>query len=223
MRRRSERILVGAYVAAWSALALGGAWAQQNVWPVAQPEPPAEPGAAPEFTLKDLEGAETSLAGLRAEGRIVVLEWFDPRCDWVETYHQASATIKDVRAEFPAVRWAAIYSSIPPEGADAAALNRQAKKEWAIEYPILLDPGAKVAAQYGAERAPFVVVISGAGRVIYKGPIDDSAAPGEPGAQNYLRSALRAATRGETPAVTSAAAPGCRLRAPEETTTEGRA
>jgi peroxiredoxin len=223
MRRKTERILVAAYVCCWSALAIGGAWAQQKVWP--QPEPEAEPAAAPDFTLKKLDGADVSLAGLRGDGHVVVLEWFDPRCDWVKTYHESSTTIKDLRAEFAeaGVRWAAVYSSVPPEGQDAAALNKDAKEKWGIQYPILLDPGAIVAEQYGAERAPFVVVISGEGNVIYKGPVDDSAAPGEPGTEHYLRSALEAATRGEAPAVTTAATPGCRLKAPEEDAREGSA
>lgn len=213
MRRKTERILVTSYVCGCAVLAGAGAIAQQKLSPQpAQQAAQPAPDEAPQFTLKDLNGNEVTLSDLRGENadQVVVLEWFDPRCDWVKTYHESSTTMKDIRSEFPGAKWAAVYSSTPPEGEDATDINKSAADEWGIEYPILLDTDRSVAELYGVERAPHVVVINAKGEVFYSGAVDDSMTPGSVGVENHLRKALAAASNGED-APPSAAAPGCRL------------
>ncbi len=176
-------------------------------------------GPAPAFSLRDLDEVEVTLDDLRGEAkdRVVVLEWFDPDCEWVRVYHSATTTVRDLRAEFssPTVRWAAVYSSTPPEGRKAVELNRAAVERWGIDYPVLLDPDRSVAKLYEVTQSPTVVVIGVDGEIVYRGPIDNTTEPGTPGTVNHLRAALEAAMRGERPESSELSGPGCHLQAGE--------
>lgn len=218
MNRKVKRIAVVSYLGFVGALGATTVLAERIV--DARLQPPTAPQAreaAPPFALRDLDGAEVTLASLRGEdgGNIVVLEWFDPDCEWVRTYHAATTTMRDLHDEFrdAGVRWAAVYSSTPPEGRDPAELNRAAVERWGIEYPVLLDTDRSVAALYSVVRSPTVVVINAAGNIIYRGLVDNSTEPGTAGSEHHLREAIAAAIRGEKPEVVSSEGPGCHLQA----------
>lgn len=222
MRRKTERILVTSYVTSVAALTATGAWVQQREW-AALPEPNLLKRAetvrqrAPDFVLEDVTGKSIGLADLRGEkqDRPVVLEWFDPRCDWTETYHKKSSMMRDLYEEFcaeGAIGWAAIHSTPVAAGEDPAEIGRAAADEWGIRYPVLIDGDGSVADLYKVERAPYVFVISADGAIVYKGAVDDSTTPGDLGSQNHLRRALEAVRNGEDPVPGVTASPGCRFQ-----------
>lgn len=221
MNRKVKRIAVVSYLGLVGALGATTVIAGRIVGDASGPGlTRALNDEAPPFALRDLDDAEVTLDTLRGEdhANIVVLEWFDPGCEWVRTYHASASTVRDLRDEFrdSGVHWAAVYSSTPPEGRDPAELNRAAADRWGIDYPILLDNDRAVATLYKVTQAPTVVVINADGKIIYRGLIDNATDPAKAGSENLLRNAIQAALRAETPDVASSNGPGCHLQAPAQ-------
>mgnify|MGYP001330824380 CR=1 FL=1 len=170
-------------------------------------DPPQVGQPAPEFTLKDVDGKEHSLAALK--GKLVVLEWFNPDCPYVKKHHQRAKTMKETAARFADkdVVWLAINSGAEGKQGAGPARNKQAREEYAITYPILLDMDGKVGRAYGATATPTMYVIDREGKLAYMGAIDDDKSPRKLGELNYVRRALEALLAGQpvpAPAATRA-------------------
>lgn len=150
--------------------------------------------AAPLFTLTDVQGAPQSLAQYTAEGKVVVLEWFNPDCPAVKKHHQRSKTMKELEARYRArgVTWLAINSGAPGKQGHGQERNDRAVTEYQIEYPVLLDPTGATGKAYGAQVTPTMVVIDAQGRIVYHGAIDDDGKTGT----NYVGRALDAVLAG---------------------------
>lgn len=149
---------------------------------------------APDFTLKDLDGHDVSLASFR--GRVVVLEWFNPGCPFVKASH-TKGSLKGTAKKHGAagVVWLAVNSSAPgKQGADPAA-NREAAKTFGLEHPILRDESGAIGHAYGATNTPNMYVIDKNGVLVYAGAIDNSPdgegeAPTSGSLVNYVDAAL---------------------------------
>jgi len=180
-------------------------------------EPLAKIGeAAPDFTLKDLDGKDVSLASFK--GKTVVLEWFNPECPFIKLSHSKGSLIDTAaRHSKNGVVWLAINSGAPGKQGHALEKNQEAKKTFQLSHPILRDEDGKVGKAYGAERTPHLFVIDAQGVLVYSGAIDNSP-DGEKGAPtggqlvNYIDATLadlaakRAVTTSET------ASYGCRVK-----------
>jgi peroxiredoxin len=162
--------------------------------------PSSAPGSAavgkpaPDFTLKDLDGREISLASFR--GKVVVLEWFNPGCPFVKASHTKGSLKSNARKHSPeGVVWLAINSSAPgKQGADPSA-NREAGKTFGMDHPILRDENGAVGHAYGATNTPNMYVIDKNGVLVYAGAIDNSPdgegeAPTSGSLINYVDAAL---------------------------------
>jgi peroxiredoxin len=155
---------------------------------------------APAFTLADTAGNEVSLSDF--EGKIVVLEWLNPDCPFVQRHYKAG-TMKSLATKYGSdgVVWLTINST---NYMDAAA-NAKFKAENDLPYTILVDQSGDVGHLYGAKTTPHMYIIDGAGTLVYIGAIDDDPRgnKGEP-AVNYVAVALdevlagKAATTAET-------------------------
>jgi peroxiredoxin len=150
--------------------------------------------AAPDFTLKDLDGHDFSLASFR--GKVVVLEWFNPACPFVKASH-AKGSLKGTAKKHTAqgVVWLAVNSAAQgKQGSDPTA-NRDAAKVFGMEYPILRDETGVVGRAYGATNTPNMFVIDKNGVLVYAGAIDNSPdgegeAPTSGSLVNYVDAAL---------------------------------
>jgi peroxiredoxin len=143
----------------------------------ALPQDAAKPAAlgelAPDFTLPDLDGKPVQLADYR--GKIVVLEWFNPDCPFVKASHLKGSLVDAAKkASGNGVVWLAINSGAPGKQGHGAARNREAKTEFKLTHPILLDETGKVGKLYGAQRTPHMYVINAEGKLVYRGAIDNS-------------------------------------------------
>jgi peroxiredoxin len=129
--------------------------------------------AAPDFTLKDLDGKEVKLASFK--GKVVVLEWFNPGCPFVKRSHTVGSLVDTAkRRGKDGVVWLAINSgSAGKQGADTA-INAEAAKNWSMPNPILRDDSGSVGKSYGATNTPNMFVIDKTGTVVYAGAIDNS-------------------------------------------------
>jgi alkyl hydroperoxide reductase subunit AhpC len=134
---------------------------------------PALGAPAPDFTLKDLDGKSVKLSDYK--GKIVVLEWFNPGCPFVQAAHGKDGPLHDMsKMTSDGVVWLAINSSaVGQEGAGAEA-NKKSRDEWKISAPVLLDEAGTVGRTYGAKSTPHMFVIDAKGMLAYRGALDNA-------------------------------------------------
>ena len=141
---------------------------------------------APAFTLSDTAGDEVSLSDY--SGKVVVLEWLNPDCPFVQRHYKAG-TMKNLAAKYGAqgVIWLTVNST---KYMDAAA-NAKFRTANDLPYPVLVDQSGEVGHLYGAMTTPHMYVIDGGGNLVYIGAIDDDPRgnKGRP-ADNYVAAAL---------------------------------
>jgi peroxiredoxin len=175
--------------------------------PAAAPAAPAAPAAAPtlapgdkapDFTLTDTAGVSHSLSKYLADGKIVVLEWFNPDCPFIIKHHKLNKTMNETFAYMTheGVVWLAINSSAAGKQGAGLERNQAAHKEYEMTFPILMDESGKVGRAYGAKTTPHMFIIGKDGKLFYSGAIDDDPSPTQAGQRNYIISALRAALEG---------------------------
>ena len=169
--------------------------------------------AAPDFTLKDLDGKTVKLSDYK--GKTVVLEWFNPECPVVVGQHG-----KGVLKEYPAkamadgVVWLAINSGAAGMQGHDPETNKKMRGEWKMGYPVLLDASGDIGRAYGAKTTPHMFVIDPKGTLVYRGAIDN-AARGEPeGGKlvNHVEAALADLKAGKPVATADTKAYGCGVK-----------
>jgi peroxiredoxin len=98
---------------------------------------------APDFSLEDVEGHPVHLADKR--GSLVVLEWFNPLCPFVNKAH-TKGSLKDTAARRSAtgVVWLAVDSSAPGKQGYEPEAIRAAAARFGLSHPILRDPTGSV-------------------------------------------------------------------------------
>jgi len=132
---------------------------------------------APDFTLTDLDGKEHTLS--EYHGKVVVLEWFNPECPYVKDQHNGKregAPLRDMgnQAVKDGVVWLAINSGAKGEQGTGVEKNKRYRKEYKMEYPVLLDEDGTVGRLYVAKRTPQMCVIDKKGVLRYVGAIDNA-------------------------------------------------
>lgn len=142
---------------------------------------------APPFQLTDQAGQSHRLEDLR--GKIVVLEWINPQCPYVQRHYQAR-TMTSLVSAFPSDRvvWLAVDSShfVQPDGSQAW------RTEHGLTHPILQDASGAVGRAYGATTTPNMYVIDAQGVLRYQGAIDDDPRGRVETPRNYVREAVQA-------------------------------
>jgi peroxiredoxin len=162
---------------------------------------------APDFTLTDQAGEQHTLSDYR--GQIVVLEWLNPECPYVQR-HYDSGTMRTLAEDYPdeKVKWLAIDSShfVKPED------SRKWRNKYDLPYPILQDPEGKVGRTYQAKTTPHMFVIDAEGTLRYAGGIDDDPRGRKEDPTNYVEQAVDALLEGEKPPVSKAKPYGCTVK-----------
>lgn len=180
----------------------------------AEGTPAAIGSLAPDFTLPDLGGQDVTLSSFR--GKTVVLEWFNPQCPFVNNAH-AEGSLKTMAKEQTAqgVVWLAINSGGPGKQGHGPEANANGVKAFGLEHSVLLDESGAVGRSYGAEKTPHVYLIDDAGKLVYRGAIDNAPfgeVDGGGALINYLANAL-AELRGSKPISTPETPPyGCTVK-----------
>lgn len=169
--------------------------------------------AAPNFTLPDLDGKNTTLADLTKAGKIVVLQWFNPDCPLVKKHYNDAKTFNDLAAKYAdkGVQFLAINSGAPGNQGTGVERNAKAKKAWDMPYPILLDESGNVGRAYGAKNTPAMVIIGKDGVIAYMGAIDDDPSD-KIGKTNYVAKALDEILAGTTVTMPKTKAYGCSIK-----------
>jgi len=163
---------------------------------------------APAFTLADSAGNQVSLSDF--EGKIVVLEWLNPDCPFVQRHYKAG-TMKNLAAQHAGegVVWLTINSTNYMDG----AANGKFKADNGLPYTILVDQSGDVGHLYDAKTTPHMYIIDGTGTLVYIGAIDDDPRgnKGEP-AVNYVAVALDEVLAGKSVTTAETKPYGCSVK-----------
>lgn len=171
---------------------------------------------APAIEATDVAGKPFKLSDHK--GKIVVLEWTNHECPFVQK-HYGSGNMQKIQKEARAMgaEWVSIVSSAPGRqghvSAEAAA--KIAADAGADISAKILDESGAIGGAYGAQTTPHMFVIDAAGNVAYAGAIDSNASPDPKtieGAQNYVLDAVKALKDGQPVAVASSQPYGCGVK-----------
>ncbi|MFN0132914.1 MAG: thioredoxin family protein [Phycisphaerales bacterium] len=215
MKNTGKRILGLIAGAALMGFAVPTAMAQDHAAP-SKKEQPAETTKAkvgqpaPAFELKDTDGKTVKLSDYK--GKVVVIDWFNPECP-VCVMHYKANSVQDLAAKFKDknVVFLAINSGAPGKQGHGVELNATAKKDWKVEFPVLLDESGTVGRAYGAKTTPHCYVIDAKGVLVYAGAIDDGK-PGKIGKVNYVEQAVKQTLAGETVSTPETKPYGCSVK-----------
>ena len=172
----------------------------------------AQVGApAPDFTLEDQDGNKVSLSDF--SGKIVVLEWFNFDCPFVQRHHEAGTMAKLAeKFEGKDVVWLGINSTHYATQAD----NKKYQKEWNLGYPILSDNSGKVGKLYDAKTTPHMFIIDKNGKLVYNGGMDDDPAGESENSSNYVKAALNELVADNPVSVAESKPYGCSVKYAEK-------
>ncbi len=167
----------------------------------------------PDFTLTDTEGVEHTLSAYLADGKTVVLEWFNADCPFIKKHHAAHKTMNETfAAAGEDVVWLAICSSAEGKQGHGLERNRKAREEYGMPFPVLLDADGEVGLAFGAKTTPHMFVVAPDGTIAYQGAIDDDRSFQKLGETNYVAEALKALAAGEKVGVPSTRSYGCSVK-----------
>jgi peroxiredoxin len=119
---------------------------------------------APDFSLKDCEGKTQKLSDYTKQGKIVVLEWFNPDCPFIKLHHEKQTTVVDLNKTYAAKDVVILSINSSSSGKEGYGKDADAKKNWKISWPILIDSDGKVGHMYGAKTTPHMFIIDPVGR-----------------------------------------------------------
>ena len=199
MRTRNLSILFAALFVIAGAVLATGARAEGEL------TAPAIGSTIDDFTLPDVDNKEHSLKSLAGKNGTVLL-FIAVQCPVSNAYNERMAKLaEDYNAKGIAV--IGINSNVAE---DAAAVKAHAA-EHKLSFPILKDPGNKIADRLGAAVTPEAYFIDANNKLLYHGRIDNArnAAQIE---SNDLRNAIDAALAGKAVEKTEAKAFGCSIK-----------
>ena len=199
MKRNLSLLLASLFVIAGAIFATG-ARAEGEV-----PEPPAIGATIEDFTLPDVDNKERSLKSLAGKNGTVLL-FIAVQCPVSNDYNERMEKLaQDYKAKGIAV--IGINSNVAE---DAAAVKAHAEQN-KLSFPILKDPGNKIADRLGAKVTPEAYFLDAGNKLIYHGRIDNARNAAQLETSD-LRNALDAALAGKAVEKTEAKAFGCSIK-----------
>lgn len=171
---------------------------------------------APEFKLTNLVKLPISLADY--QGKVVVLEWYNPDCPFVAKHYESGNMPKlQAKAKELGAVWLAIVSSAPgKQGNHQEHVHREIQMAWGSNASeVLIDETGKVGKAYGAKTTPTMAVINSQGELVYFGAIDDDRSVDKENvakANNFVMPVVEALSKGEKVAYSSNPSYGCGVK-----------
>jgi peroxiredoxin len=198
--KRNVSILLAALLVIVGAVVAGSGRTTAEV-----PAPPAIGATIDEFTLPDADGHEQSLKSLKGKNGTVLI-FVAVQCPVSNAYNERMEKLaEDYKAKGIAV--IGINSNAVE---DAAAVKAHAAEK-GLKFPILKDPGNKIADRLGASVTPEAYFLDANNKLLYHGRIDNSRNP-EQIEMNDLRIAIDSALNGKAIEKTEAKAFGCSIK-----------
>lgn len=204
----------------WILTGLAVATASIAAAAVALPAPviadPAIGAPVVDFSARDANGRVVWLHDFK--GKIVVLEWNNPGCPFVQKHYKSGSMQRtQAAAASQGVVWLTINSAARrQQGHMNGTEARLYVGSWAAKPAhYLLDPLGMVGKVYGAKTTPHMYVIDAGGRLVYRGAIDDkpTADPADlPGARNHVLAAIDEVRAGKPVSVPETRPYGCSVK-----------
>ncbi len=170
-------------------------------------------GQVPAFKLLDVDGREATLEDWTGK-KAVILLFVGAECPVSNGYSPLMQRIAEKYAPRGVLTWAVHCD--PTIDARSAAAHA---KEYGLKFRVLLDPAQIVAGPAGVRVTPEAVVVSPAGKVLYRGRIDDRYSSDgkrrDVPRVNDLENALEAVLAAEEPKVSQTVSFGCPLPKPK--------
>lgn len=174
---------------------------------VALAEGPAIGAAAPNFQLTSVDGKSFSLADSAKAHKATVVMFIATKCPYSNAYNDRMKKMADEYAA-KGVQFVGINSNVS-EPADEVQKHG---KEHGFAFPLMKDPGNKVADLYDARRTPEVFVVDPQGKVVYHGRIDENYEDASKVTSPDLRNALDAVLSGKPIEKAETKAFGCTIK-----------
>ena len=200
MKTRNLLVLLASLLLVAGAVFAPGARAEADI-----PAVPAIGSTIEDFTLPDVDNKERSLKSLAGKNGTVLL-FIAVQCPVSNAYNERMEKLAmDYKAQGIAV--IGINSNVAE---DASAVKAHAAEN-KLSFPILKDPGNKIADKLGATVTPEAYFLDGSNKLVYHGRIDNArnAAQIE---SNDLRNAIDAALAGKAVDKAEAKAFGCSIK-----------
>lgn len=171
---------------------------------------------APAISATDVHGNEFNLEDHK--GKIVVLEWFNKGCPFVQK-HYDSGNMQKLQKDAAAqdVAWVTIISSA--EGKQGYVTSEEALADIeaydAAPTTLIRDTSGEIGKAYDAKTTPHMFVIDTEGNVAYAGAIDSNSSTNPDtieGAENYVTAAIDALQADESVETTTTSPYGCAVK-----------
>ncbi|ADB17527.1 alkyl hydroperoxide reductase/ Thiol specific antioxidant/ Mal allergen [Pirellula staleyi DSM 6068] len=185
---------------------VGGSFGTANAVEAVKSSQPGD--KMPEFSLGDYQGKVWPAPELHGEkGTIVV--FIGTECPLMLQY---ASTLESLHKKYSdkGLKLVAVASNQQDSLTELSAFARQHK----LTFPILKDPGNKVADEFKAERTPEVFLLNASRTLVYRGRIDDQYTYGRARPEvkeNYLVNAIEAMLVGQPPKVGTTDVVGCHI------------
>jgi peroxiredoxin len=174
-----------------------------------------KPGdTAPDFSLKNVDGAMVSLADYSDQKGVIVVFTCNP-CPFAKAYEQRIIQLHQKYEDqgYPVVAINPNDDEISPDDTFEKMKQRASEKEY--PFPYLKDETQEVYRAYGAARTPHIFLLEKKGgkfKVGYIGAIDDNAMDASGVTKKYLEDAIAAIISGNNPNPATTKAIGCTIK-----------
>jgi peroxiredoxin len=160
------------------------------------------------FALRDYHGKECSLQSFQ-DAKVVVVAFLGAECPLAGLYGRRLSELQKEYAD-RSVAFVGIDSNRQDSMTDLAAYARRHQ----VDFPLLKDPGNKIADVFGAQRTPQVFVLDQSRSIRYAGAIDDQYGVGfqrKKAEQRYLAEAIESLLNGKAVTASLTTAVGCQI------------
>jgi peroxiredoxin len=170
-------------------------------------ESPAIGAAAPTFQLTTLDGKPFSLADAAKSHKLVVVMFIATKCPYSNAYNDRMRQMAEDYAKKDV-----LFIGVNSNKTEPAEEVLAHAKEHRFGFPLMKDPGNKVADLYDARHTPEVFVVDPSGKLRYHGRIDENYENPEKVTSPDLKNALEALLAGQTVAKAETKAFGCSIK-----------
>ncbi|MDQ3907544.1 MAG: thioredoxin family protein [Acidobacteriota bacterium] len=169
------------------------------------PTPAAIGTVVSDFKLPDTDGREHTLSSLKGRNGTVII-FISVQCPVSNAYNERMEKLyEDYRDRGVAV------VGINANATEPADVVKAHAKEKGLNFPILKDPGNRVADRLGAGHTPEVFFLDASGKLVYHGAIDNAMNPVMVNT-SHLRNAIDAALAGKQIERAEVKAFGCSIK-----------
>ncbi len=175
---------------------------------------PVSPGigdVAPDFNLKNVDGAMVQLSGMKdTKGTIVIFTC--NTCPYAKAYEERIVALHQKYATlgYPVVAINSNDKNVQP--GDSYDKMQSLAKDKRYPFAYLYDETQEIAQSYGALKTPHVYVLDNNRVVRYMGAIDDNSEEAADVKEKYVENAVDALLAGKEVAVKETRAIGCGIK-----------